>query len=243
MAYYNDQPIPAGQWADGPAAAAPVDARMAFIQRTYLHLTGAVFAFAGLCALLLYATPLPEIMLSWLGTSRLSWLVILGAFIGVGWMAESWARSDSSKPVQYLGLGVYIVAEAIIFLPMLYIAMKVAPNAIPLAAGTTVLLFGALTASVFLTKHDFSWTRGLLSVGMIAALIFIGISIFVPMSEGLWLFFTCAMIFLACGYILYYTSNILHHYRTDQHVAASLALFAAVALLFWYLLQLFMSRD
>ena len=55
-----------------------------------------------------------------------------------------------------------------------------------------------------------------------------------------------AMIGFACGYILYDTSNILHHYRTDQHVAASLALFASVALLFWYVLRLLMalsSRD
>jgi hypothetical protein len=54
--------------------------------------------------------------------------------------------------------------------------------------------------------------------------------------------FTYAMIALACGYILYYTSNVMLHYRIGQHVAASLALFAAVALLFWYILQLFMSR-
>jgi FtsH-binding integral membrane protein len=34
---------------------------------------------------------------------------------------------------------------------------------------------------------------------------------------------------------------VLHHYRVGQHVAASLALFASVALLFWYILQLLMS--
>ena len=54
--------------------------------------------------------------------------------------------------------------------------------------------------------------------------------------------FLYAMIALACGYILYDTSNVLHHYRVGQHVAAALALFASVALLFWYVVQLFMSR-
>ena len=54
--------------------------------------------------------------------------------------------------------------------------------------------------------------------------------------------FTYAMIALACGYILYDTSNVMLHYRIGQHVAAALALFAAVALLFWYILQLFLSR-
>ncbi|MEM1213908.1 MAG: Bax inhibitor-1 family protein [Planctomycetota bacterium] len=243
MAYYDEQPIPAGQWADGPAAAAPVDARMAFIQRTYLHLTGAVFAFAGLAAFLLFFTPLPGAMLGLIGQSPIYWLLILGGFMAVGWMADSWAQSDNSKGIQYLGLGVVVVAWAVIFQPLLAMALVVAPDAIPLAAGSTVLLFGTLTASVFLTKHDFSWTRHLLSIGGIAALIFIGITVFTGVSEGLWLFFACAMVFLACGYILYYTSNILHHYRTNQHVAAALALFGAVALLFWYLVQIFMSRD
>jgi len=51
------------------------------------------------------------------------------------------------------------------------------------------------------------------------------------------------MVILAAGSILYNTSNIIHHYNTQQYVAASLSLFASVALLFWYLLQIFMSRD
>jgi FtsH-binding integral membrane protein len=51
------------------------------------------------------------------------------------------------------------------------------------------------------------------------------------------------MVVLASGYILYHTSNVLHHYGTEQYVAAALALFASVALLFWYVLQLFMSLQ
>lgn len=49
------------------------------------------------------------------------------------------------------------------------------------------------------------------------------------------------MVLFAAGSILYTTSNILHHYRADQHVAAALSLFAGVALLFWYVLQVVMS--
>ena len=54
------------------------------------------------------------------------------------------------------------------------------------------------------------------------------------------------MIGLMSGWILYDTSNILHHYPTDMHVAAALELFADIALLFWYIIQLVMemsSRD
>ena len=57
------------------------------------------------------------------------------------------------------------------------------------------------------------------------------------------LFFSLAMVGLAGGYILYYTSQIMFHYRTDQHVAASLSLFASVALLFFYVLRILMSLN
>jgi FtsH-binding integral membrane protein len=56
--------------------------------------------------------------------------------------------------------------------------------------------------------------------------------------------FAVGMVALACGFIIYNTSNIMHHYATDQHVSAALELFASVALLFWYVLRIFMSvRD
>jgi len=58
---------------------------------------------------------------------------------------------------------------------------------------------------------------------------------------GLW--FSAGMVLLAAGAILYTTSNVLHHYGEDQYVGASLELFAAVAILFWYVLRIFMSRD
>ena len=52
------------------------------------------------------------------------------------------------------------------------------------------------------------------------------------------------MVILAAGFIVYDTSNVMHHYRTDQHVAAALALFGSVALMFWYVLRLFLySRS
>ena len=60
---------------------------------------------------------------------------------------------------------------------------------------------------------------------------------------SLGLLFSFALVALACGYILYDTSNVLHHYRTDQHVAASLELFASVTMLFWYILRVLMLTS
>ena len=118
--------------------------------------------------------------------------------------------------------------------------LKVAPGVISSAAVTTLGLFGILTAVVFATRKDFSFLRTTLVFGGFAALGFIVVGALFGFNLGP--IFTYAMIALACGYILYHTSNVLHHYRIGQHVAASLALFASVALLFYYLVMLFMSR-
>jgi FtsH-binding integral membrane protein len=144
--------------------------------------------------------------------------------------------------MQYAGLSLYVLAEAIFFAPMLYWAKEVGPpSVIPSAALITTILFVGLTAAVFITGADFSWLRtGLAAVGFAAIGMIICGMIF-GFTLGIW--FSGAMILFACGYILYDTSNVLHHYRIGQHVAASLALFASVALLFWYVLRLLMSLS
>ena len=111
---------------------------------------------------------------------------------------------------------------------------------IPSAAIATLGLFAALTAIVFVTRKDFSFLRTVLVFGGLAAMGFIVVAIIFQFALGP--IFTYAMIALACGYILYHTSNVMLHYRIGQHVAAALALFASAALLFWYILQLFLSR-
>jgi len=53
--------------------------------------------------------------------------------------------------------------------------------------------------------------------------------------------FSVAMVGLAGAAILYDTSKVLHHYPEDRYVAAALELFASVALMFWYVLRLFLA--
>ena len=168
-------------------------------------------------------------------------IVFMLMFIGASWIANSWARSAVSLQKQYMGLSLYVVAEVVIFAPLLFFANTHYEGVIQDAAIFTMILFAGLTAVVFLTGKNFSFLGGILGVGMIAAIGFLVMSML--FGFHLPMLFTCLMILLACGYILYETSNVLHTYNTKQHVAASLALFAAVALLFWYLLQLFMRRD
>jgi FtsH-binding integral membrane protein len=172
-------------------------------------------------------------------------LFVLLAFMGASWLAQTWAQSDSSRGMQYLGLGLYVFAEAVIFLPLLIIANHmVDKTVIPTAGILTLAVFGGLTLSVFVTKKDYSFLRPILCVASLIALGVIVAAILIGFSLGL--IFSFVMIALMSGYILYYTSQVMLHYRTDQHVAAALALFAAVATLFWYILRIVMatsSRD
>ena len=219
------------------AADAPVSERATFITRTYLHLLGAIAAFVGIEALLLQSS-IAEPLIRLMGGS---WLIVLGLFLLVSWVADMWAQSVTSKAMQYLGLALYVVAEAIVFMPLLYIASKVYPQAIPMAAGCTGALVVLLTAVVFITRKDFSFLRPFVLFGGLAAMGAIVVGIIVGFTLGP--MFTYAMIAFACIAVLYDTSNILHHYRTDQYVGASLALFASVALLFWYILRLFIMLN
>ena len=225
--------------AENMAAWAAADARSAFITKTYLHLLGAIGLFVALEAILLNLPGIEDIVRLMSG-SRYGWLVVLGLFMLVSYVAERWASSAVSPMTQYVGLGLYVVAEAVIFVPLLWIARRVDPQIIVSAGGATAALTVLLTAIVFLTRKDFSFLRTVLWFAGFAALGLIVVSIVFNFALGP--VFTYAMIAFACGYILYDTSNVLHHYRIGQHVAAALALFASVALLFWYILRLFLSR-
>ena len=171
-----------------------------------------------------------------------NWLIVLGAFMFVSHFADKWARTSTNKQTQYMALGLYIVAEAFIFLPILYIAtMKIGQNVIGSAGIVTLGMFAGLTMIVFTTRKDFSFMGGILKIGGMVALGIIAASIIMGFSLGL--LFSAVMVAFASGAILYTTSNVIHHYRTDQYVAASLSLFASVMLLFWYILRIFMSFD
>jgi FtsH-binding integral membrane protein len=223
-----------------PAAEASAEDRASFIRLTYAHLGGAVLAFAALCTVWLQ-TPFAESFVGLLATSSYSWLIVLGAFMAVGFIAERWARSTTSIGMQYLGLTFYVVAESIIFVPLLYVASTFAgPEVIPTAGVLTGIVFAGLTGTVFITKKDFSFLGKFLMIASFGALGIIVCAILFGFSLGL--LFSAVMVLIASGYILYYTSNVLHHYPVGSHVAASLALFSAVALLFWYILRIFMSR-
>lgn len=224
------------------AAEADTNDRARFIRLTYLHLLGAVLAFVGIEAFLLSVPVVRDTMMSVLG-ARYGWLAVMGAFIGVSYLANYWAANSTSVATQYLGLGLYVLAQAVIFVPLILIAMSFSQATdvpvLGIAAALTIATFTVLTAVVLLTGADFSFMGPFLGIAGIIALGVIVCSVLFSFNLGI--FFIGAVLLMSAGYILYDTSNVLHHYRVGQHVAASLALFASVALMFWYMIQLVMS--
>ncbi|MEM7699001.1 MAG: Bax inhibitor-1 family protein [Verrucomicrobiota bacterium] len=224
------------------AAAAPSD-RALFIRRTYGHLGMAILAFIGVSWFLLQQSWVEPLVYKM--TGGMSWLLVLGAFMVVSFIANRFAESQTSRGLQYAGLILYVVAQAVIFLPLLFVAANFANDDLIFAkaGGTTLAIFGGLTLAAFVTRKDFSFLRSFLVVGGFVALGAIVVSIIFGFNLGT--LFAAAMAIFASVSILYNTSNIIHHYHTGQYVAAALGLFASVALLFWYILQLFLAfgRD
>jgi FtsH-binding integral membrane protein len=227
-------------YSNAMAADAAADVRAAFVRRTYGHLALAILAFTGLEALLIQAVPKESIL--GMVSRPVSWLIVMVAFAGASYLANKWALSGQSLGMQYAGLALYVVAEAVIFLPLIYIATMFAGTELIAKAGIlTLTMFAGLTVAVFITRSDFSYLAAFLSIGSCVALGVIVVAMFMHIDLGFW--FAAAMIVLASGSILYSTSNVLHHYRADQHVAAALALFASVALLFYYVLILLLEMN
>lgn len=214
-------------------------ARAEFIRKTYIHLAGAILGFVVVEALLLNSPWVENIARAM--TQGMAWLLVLGGFMLVTNMANKWALTSTDRNKQYAALALYVVAEAIIFVPLLYVATEYFPGVIPQAGVITLFLFSGLTAVVFATNKDFSFLRKAITIGGFVALGLIVAGIIFGFNLGI--FFSFAMVGLAAASILYQTSQMVHHYNTDQYVAASLGLFASFMLLLWYVLDILMRLQ
>ena len=219
-------------------AGVAVESRADFILRTYLHLLGAIILFV-ITEVVFFTTGIALGFTEFV--SGTSWLMILGGFMLVGWLATRTAQSSASLPAQYFALIGYVIAHALLFTPLLYIAQdRAGGGVIESAALVTLIGFAALTGVVFVTRKDFSFLGAALKWGGVVALVLIIAGVFFGFELGT--FFSVGMVALAGGAILYETSGIMRDYPEDRYVAAALSLFASIALMFWYILRLFMRR-
>ena len=100
-------------------------------------------------------------------SQRYIWLLIIGVFWLASVLASKWSLSQS-KSTQYLGLGFYILLEAIIFCLCFFIAtnMTGGSNVIFQAATLTIAMFAGISAVAFTSKRDFfSFLRNIIVIG------------------------------------------------------------------------------
>jgi hypothetical protein len=172
-----------------------------------------------------------------------TWLLLLGGFMIVNWMATSAAHDILNPSRQYLGLFGMAAAEAVIFAPFLHYIFEIqgdGATTVGVAAAITVAGFAGLTAVALTTSKDLSFLRPMLIWGGVCALLLIVAAVIFGMELGVW--FSVGMIALAGASILYQTQTILRRYPAEAYVGASVQLFASVMMLFWYVLRLVSSR-
>ncbi|MBR9847546.1 MAG: permease [Algicola sp.] len=212
--------------------------RVAFYKKTYGHVAGGVLLFIVFEYLLLQSETIVDFALSM--TEGYRWLIMLGGFMLATNYAERMAMKSPNKQTQYLAYGLYILAEAFIFVPLIYIAafyMESGPEILNQAAIVTLALFTGLSAVVFLTKKDFSFLKTGLMIGFFIAIGLIVAGTLFGFNLGLW--FSVAMCLLAGGSILYQTSNLVNKYTTEDYIPAAFGFFASLMLHFSYILSIF----
>lgn len=209
-----------------------------FFKKTYTHVALAILAFIVVETVLLKLVP-ESLIFAMLG-GKYVWLFILGLF----WLGSTFSNNlafHPSREKQYLGLGLFVLLEAIIFLPLLAIAtLYTDGNVIMQAAMITLFMFSGLTAVVLFTKTDFSFLRTAILIGGFVSLGTIVAGAIFGFNLGLW--FSVGMVVLASASILYQTHQIKEQYATTQYVGAALQLFSSIMMLFWYVLRILMSK-
>lgn len=220
-----------------PVSATSADRRAAFLTRTYSHLLGAILAFTGI-EVILFKTGAAETIAR--AVFGVNWLLVLGGFMLTSWLASRTAYRTQSLGMQYVAMSAFVAVWSVIFVPLLYVANASAPGAIQSAALVTVMGFVGLTWVAFSTRKDFTFLGSILRWGGFVALLLIVGSVTFGFELGT--FFSVGMVAFAGAAVLYDTSNVLRHFPEDRHVGAAMALFASIALMFWYILRIFIGR-
>ena len=224
-----------------PVSSLAVESRSQFIWKCYAHVVGAILSLIAVEYYLFASGAAGAIANAMLQSPM---MVVIG-FIALSWGAGHVAHRLESTAAQYAAFAVFVVLWAVMFVPILAMAMIYGQqrgiNIIEDAAIVTVFGCAGLIATVMITRKDFSFLRGVMVWGFFIAIGLIIASLAFGWHLGTW--FSVGMIGFAGLAVLYDTSNIMHHYPEDKYVAASMALFASIAMMFFYILRLFMSRE
>jgi FtsH-binding integral membrane protein len=225
-----------------PVAALPATARTAFLVKVYQHLAAAIGVFL-VAEVVLFTTGLAEGIYDFLAGRSAAWLLMLGGFMVVSWLATNAAHDLRDTGKQYAGLFGIAIAESVIFAPFLHYVFEVRDGSatVASAAAITGLGFGGLSVVALVTSKDLSFLRPLVMWGFVLALVLIVGAVLFGFNLGTW--FSVAMIGLAGASILYKTQEIFRHFPEQAYVGAAVQLFASLMTLFWYVLRLLSGRN
>jgi modulator of FtsH protease len=214
------------------AAEVGVEERVAFIRKVYaLFFAGILFAVGGVWLgftfppLMIAAAQHPWIML----------IVMIGAVMGT--------QAVRHVPrVNLIALFGFTTLTGVIISPLLYIIGRSNPASIFQAGVLTVGIFGGLTAYVFISNRDFSFLRGMVTVGLIVVILAGLLNVLFVGSIGLGFGLAVATLLLFAGFVLYDTSNIIRRYPTNEYVSGALALYLDALNIFLALLRILNRR-
>ena len=227
--YNNQSQEPFGSTAWGtPVAAASEETRFNFIRKTYVLFMAGILTAVVSGAICLTVEPVLAIALGILRMPILAFGLIIGGSIA----AQALARKEG---VNYLALFGFTALIGMIFAPIIAIY---APSVIGQAAFLTCVIFGSLTAYVFVTRKDFSFMGGMLFIGMVGMVLAGAANLFFFKSSGMSYWISWFVLFLSSGFVLYQTSNLIHEYRENEYCAAALGLFISFFNIFMSLLNI-----
>jgi len=195
------------------------------LRNTYL-LLGCTLAFSALTAYLALTFQMP----------RMNILVMLGGYFGLlfGTMKtreSAWGLLFVFLLTGFLGLTLG---------PVLDFYLRARANGgeiVMLALGTTAVTFLGLSAYAVISRRDFSFMGGFLTVGLIAAFVLSLVAYFFNFPT-LSLAVSGMFVLLSSGIILYQTGEIVNGGETN-YIVATVTLYVSIYNLFVSLLQLF----
>ena len=222
----------------GFAINAAVGERMGFIRKTYSHLLVELLGVGAVTALTINTPSLMSLANSLFGSGI--WL-FFGVFMGLSWITRAMLAGEKPIGTQYFAAGLWVVMLGFLCAPLVAMVAETRGwDPVLQAFVLTSVIFTGLTAYVFFTKKDFSFMGGALNVVGWGIVGFLIIGSLWGYNFGSWMSLLIAILF--GGWILYDTSQILHHRHVKQYVSASVDLLTDFVFLFINILSLF-SRD
>jgi FtsH-binding integral membrane protein len=223
-------PPPQGAWGSygmEPVARAGVSERMSFIRKVYaLFFVATLFAVGGVGLGLSF----PPLRVFAFQHPLVMFFVMIGGVMGA--QAVRHVRG-----VNLLALFGFTTLTGVVISPLIAVLAIYNPGSILSAGVLTVGIFGGLTAYVFISKRDFSFMRGMVTVGLIVVILAGLVNLFVG-SGALGFAIAAAALLLFSGFVLYDTSNIIRRYPVNEYVAGALSLYLDAFNIFLALLRI-----